>query len=110
MAGHWLARRSNDAMLRKGSCGRSLREERWQPKARSGTRHTPPWRAERRGCFGDKALSHTKERSAAWRATPSIVSRAKGNNGLPGAANNTGGEALAKATPERHAKAGLFDN
>ena len=80
--------------------------------AKSAVRHSSHAavaRREARVLWRQSTLTH-ENWSAAWRATPSIVSRAKGNNGLPGAANNTGGEALAKATPERHAKAGLFDN
>ncbi len=30
------------------------------PEARPGCRKTPPWRAERRGRFGNKALTHEK--------------------------------------------------
>jgi hypothetical protein len=84
MAGHWLARRSNDAMLRKGSRLRGLREKRWQPKARSGTRHTPPWRAERRGCFGDKALSHTKTGAPIGAPHPRLFRGQRGITACPG--------------------------
>jgi hypothetical protein len=56
---HWLYRGKRGSVPKRAEA-RPSREVNSRQKRGPATGKTPPWRAERRGRFGNKALSHEK--------------------------------------------------
>ena len=63
-------------------------------EARPGAENTPPWSAERRPCPLKRGRGTKDYGSASRRSIPSIFEGQTREDGLPGAAKNTGGGAV----------------